>query len=123
MANGTVVKASDVKVGDVQLSYNLKTGALEPSVITYVQSFITNNTYIFNGNLKVDSHETMLINGTWQKAYKAKVGDTLFNGLLGRNVTIYSIKKLDVGGRVYDFLGSPVNDYIANGYVIDIQES
>ncbi len=64
-------------------------------------------------------NEIMLINGTWQRASAAKVGDYLFNPLTGKNVTITSIGVSNTGGRVYDFIGTPVNNYIANGFLID----
>ncbi len=123
MANGTGIPASNVKVGDIIMSYDFATGKLVPSIITDVQALKSNNTYIFNNNLLVDSNEVMYVNGKWQRAYNTKVGDKLFMPEYG-NVTIYSIKIYNTsGGIVYDFLGSPIDNYIANGYVIDTIES
>lgn len=119
LANGTVVKAYQVKPGMVVLSYNLKTHADVPSVVSAVSSFNADNKYTFNNDLQVDADEIMLINGTWQRAYSAKVGDTLFNALTMQDVTITNINISNHGGKVYDFIGSPVNDYLANGFVID----
>jgi hypothetical protein len=65
----------------------------------------------------------MLINGTWQRAQNAKLGDYLFNALTNKDVAITSINISNHGGRVYDFIGSPVNDYLANGFVIDKDSS
>ncbi|MGC8652062.1 MAG: hypothetical protein ACP5UH_02320 [Candidatus Micrarchaeia archaeon] len=122
MANGTSINASAIKVGDIIMSYDFATGKLVPSVITDVQEFEANNTYLFNNNLKVDSNEVMYINGKWERAKNAKVGDYLYTPGYGP-VEIKSIEVLDTGGMVYDFLGGPINDYIANGYVIDTVES
>ncbi|OJI07317.1 MAG: hypothetical protein BK997_03290 [Candidatus Micrarchaeum sp. ARMAN-1] len=103
----------------VVLSYNLRTHEDQPSVISAVSSFNATNKYTFNKNLQVDADEIMLINGTWQRAYNAKVGDTLFNAITMQDVTITSINISSHGGKVYDFIGSPVNDYLANNFVID----
>ena len=120
MADGTVLLASDVRPGDMVLSYNLETHLLQPSMITYVGSLKASNTYVFNNELYVDSNELMFINGKWERAYQAKLGDKLFNALTGKNVTITSLKVLaHSGGTVYDFIGSPVNNYIADGFLID----
>ena len=101
------------------LSYNLVTHALEPSLVSGVFSLVSNNTYTFNNNLKVDGNEIMLINGVWARARTAKVGDVLFNPLSNRSVVITSINVTNIGGTVYDLIGTPVNNYIANGYLID----
>ncbi len=119
MANGTVIKAYQVQAGDEVMSYNLVAHKLQPSTVSYVKTFYASNKYTFNGNLQVDGLEIMYINGKWQRAYAAKVGDTLFDPLNGSNVTIRSIHVNDTGGIVYDFIGSPVNNYIANGFLID----
>jgi hypothetical protein len=105
-------------VGDAIMSYNFKTGKLEPSVVTDVTTFISNNTYVFNGNLRVDENEVLYINGKWMRAKNAKIGDKLYNPEYG-NVTIYSIRRIPNGGVVYDVLATPNNNYIADGYVID----
>jgi hypothetical protein len=122
MANGTGIPAKDVRIGDFIMSYDFATGKLAPSAVTSVQVFETNNTYVFNGNLRVDANEVLYINGRWMKAYDTKVGDNLYMPGYG-NVTIYSISIYNKGGHVYDFLASPYNNYIANGYVIDELES
>ena len=123
MSNGTEIPAKDVKIGDFIMSYDFATGKLAPSAVTSVQVFETNNTYVFNGNLRVDSNEVLYVNGGWMKAYNTKIGDSLYVPGSG-NVTIYSIKIYDnKGGHVYDFLASPYNNYVADGYVIDLQES
>ncbi|MEM4034856.1 MAG: polymorphic toxin-type HINT domain-containing protein, partial [Candidatus Micrarchaeaceae archaeon] len=101
--------ASEVKIGDIILSYDFATGKLIPSTITYVQTFEANNTYVFNGNLRVDSHEVIYVNGKWIRAKNIKVGDSLYMPGYG-NVAVYSIKIYNKGGKVYGFLGSPSNN-------------
>ena len=123
LANGTVIKAADVRPGMMLLSYNLETGSLQPSEVSFVYSLNATNKYTFNHDLQVDNNEIMLINGTWQRAYTAKVGDYLFDALTGKNITITSINITYHGGRVYDFIGTPVNNYIANGFLIDKDSS
>ena len=119
LANGTNVRADQIKAGAVILSYNLATHALQPSFVSGVYKLVSNNTYIFNNKLKVDSNEIMLINGIWARAYTAKVGDSLFDPLLGKSVAITNLTVLNTGGNVYDLIGSPINNYIANGFLID----
>ena len=101
------------------LSYNLATHVLQPSLVSGVYKLTANNTFTFNNKLKVDGNEIMLINGVWARAYTAKVGDYLFDPLINKNVTITDITVTNVGGNVYDLIGSPVNNYIANGFLID----
>jgi len=101
------------------LSYNLVTHELQPSVVSEVKAFIAGNKYIFNGKLDTDGNEILYINGKWARAYTAKVGDKLFDPLTGKNITITSIQVLNTGGTVYDLIGSPVNDYIGDGFLID----
>ncbi|MGC8538630.1 MAG: hypothetical protein ACP5MK_02050, partial [Candidatus Micrarchaeia archaeon] len=119
LANGTTELASQITPGTMVLSYNLVTHKLQPSMISAVVKLTASNRYVFNGKLNVDSNEIMFINGKWQRAYQAKVGDVLFDPLTGKNITITSIQVFNKGGTVYDFIGSPVNDYIADGYLID----
>jgi len=119
LANGTNIPVSEVKPGDILLSYNLVTHELQPSSVSEVKAFTANNKYIFNGKLDTDGTEVLYLNGKWARAYTAKVGDKLFDPLTGKNITITSIQVLNTGGTVYDLIGSPVNDYIGNGFLID----
>ena len=120
LADGSTVLASQLRPGTVVLGYNLLTGRLEPTVITSVIKHESNNVYVFNGKLHVDANEVMFIDGRWAQASTAKVGDTLFDPITGGNVTVSSIEVYPIDhGVVYDLVGSPVNDYIADGYLID----
>ncbi len=103
------------------LAYNTQTGKLTPSVVVAVYTHNTTNKYTFNGKLSVDRNEAMLINGKWAAASAAKLGDTLFDPLLNKNVTITSINvdNLQSNQTVYDFLALPSNNFIADGYLID----
>ncbi len=64
----------------------------------------------------------MLINGTWMTASHAKLGETFFDPLNNSNVRINRINITyynNTNHIVYDFIGSPFNNYIGNGYLID----
>ncbi len=108
-----------VGVGDIIMSYNLQTHKLVPSVITHVYEFNASNRYIFNNVLAVDGGEVIYINGGWTVASAAKIGDTLYNPITDRNITITSINITQYPqyqlNKVYDFSASPINDYIAGG--------
>ncbi len=121
LANGSEIPASQVRAGMVIMSYNPAANALAPSVVSTVISRKTGNMYIFNDMLSVDAGEVMLINGNWTLASNAKVGDSLFDPLTGKSITITSIaSNYNVGTQtVYDFLAAPYNNYIADGYLID----
>ncbi|MEM3215653.1 MAG: hypothetical protein QXS17_01930 [Candidatus Micrarchaeaceae archaeon] len=119
LANGTSIPASEVKPGDIVLSYNLATHELQPSVVSAVKALTADNKYIINGKLDVDGTELLYINGKWARAYTAKIGDMLFDPITGKQIKITSIQILDTGGTVYDLIGTPVNDYIGNGFLID----
>lgn len=121
LTNGSEIPASQVRAGMVIMSYNPAANALAPSVVSTVISRKTGNMYIFNNVLRVDAGEDMLINGNWTLASNAKVGDSLFDPLTGKSITITSItSNYNVGTQtVYDFLAAPYNNYIADGYLID----
>ncbi len=121
LPNSGIANASSIRTGTVILSYNTKTGKLTPSVVVAVYQHNTTSQYTFNGNLSVDKNEIMFINGQWQPAGSAKLGDTLFDPLLNKSVEITSIsaKTLQSGHTVYDFLAVPNNNFIADGYLID----
>jgi hypothetical protein len=87
--------------------------------VSGVYELTASDTYTFNNKLQVDRNEIMLINGVWARASTAKVGDSLFDPLANKSVPITSITIINTGGSVYDLLGSPINNYIANGYLID----
>ena len=119
LANGTTITADSIRAGTMILSYNLVTHMLQPSLVSGVYKLTADNTYTFNNKLKVDGNEIMLINGVWARAYTAKVGDYLFDPLTNERVAITDINVTNTGGNVYDLIGSPVNNYIANGFLID----
>ncbi len=95
------------------------------SIATEVLSKQTYNRYLFNNQLSVDAYEIMWVNGRWERAYMAKVGDMLFDPLTGRNVTITSISVTNytTPHTVYDIFGSPVNNFIADGFLIDLKKT
>ena len=126
LANGTTEPAQDIRPGTVIMSYNQYANALYPSIVSSVFARHTSNKYTFNNRIAVDSGEVMLIDGTWTTASNAKLGETLFDPLNNSNVRINSINITDynnTNNTVYDFIGSPFNNYIANGYLIDVVTS
>jgi hypothetical protein len=126
LANGTTEPAQDIRPGTVIMSYNKYANALYPSIVSSVFARHTSNKYTFNNRIAVDSWEVMLIDGTWTTASHAKLGETFFDPLNNSNVRINSINITDYNNTnhtVYDFIGSPFNNYIANGYLIDLVTS
>ena len=104
-------------------SYNFMLHSATPSAVTYITTTSVNNTFIINNNLRVDADEVILLNGVWNRAFDAKVGDTLFNPMTGKNVTITNITAKNTGGTVYDFYLAPNNNFIGNGYLIDTKST
>lgn len=124
LPNKATVNASSVKPGDTLASYNFLTGKVSPSTVVYVTKTKVNDKYVINGNLSIDADEVILLNGTWQRAFMAKVGDTLFNPLSNSSIAIKSINiTKEDNATVYDFYMSPNNNFIANGYLIDVKIS
>ena len=120
LANGTYIKAAQLEPGMAVMSYNPVANSSQPSVISGIFKGHALNRYIFNNNLTVDSEETMLINGTWMLAGNSKVGDTAYDPLIKRNMTITSINITYNGGTVYDIYDQPINNFITyGGYVVD----
>ena len=94
-----------------------------PAVITAIYVKNVTNKYTFNKLLKVDADEIMFINGRWQRAYVAKIGDTLFDPITGQYIKITSINVTYYSNmhHVYDFVTTPFNNYIADGFLIDVK--
>ena len=118
-ANGTLIPASSVREGTKLLSYNPSTKQLAPSTVTSAFALYANNTYTFNHVLKVDSAEVMYVNGTWMNASNVRLGDTLYSPLNNSYIKVTNITIRHHGGLVYDFIASPINNFIGNGYLID----
>ena len=118
LANGSYAPASEIKVGQSLMSYNLKNKSAAPTVVTGVKSFNVTQIYIINNNLTIDASETLLVNGNFSTAANLKIGDYLFNPLSGQNVKVASLNIVNSSSRVYDINTAPIDAYIANGYMI-----
>ena len=118
LANGSYVPASEIKVGQSLMSYNLKNKSAAPTVVTGIKSFNVTQTYIINNNLTIDASETLLVNGNFTTAANLKIGDYLFSPLSGKNVKVTSLNIVNSTSRVYDINTAPIDAYIANGYMI-----
>ena len=125
LSNASLLNASQITLGDSVMSYDLSTHTMIPAVITAIYVKNVTNKYTFNELLKVDADEIMFINGHWQRAYVAKVGDTLFNPITGQYIKITSINVTHYNNthHVYDFVTTPLNNYVADGFLIDVKSS
>ncbi len=122
LSSGATVAASSVKPGMVIESYDPATGATVPSVVTGVYERTATDKYVFNNALQTDGSETMFIDGRWMLASQVKVGDSYFDPQTGltSKITSINITNFTTPQTVYDFLGSPMDSYVADGFVLNL---
>ncbi len=119
MADGTYKEIQDVTPGDEVLSYNTKTKQLTHEKVDklIIHKDISGKYLTLNGNLKVTPNHPLFINGMWQTAGFAKVGDKIINAK-GQESTISSIEisengtndlyNLHLDGREHNYFAEDV---------------
>ncbi len=92
LANGTYKEIQDIVPGDEVLSYNTQTGKTIKEKVEklIIHKNILGRYLTINDTLKVTANHPIYLNGSWQEAGKAKIGDKLVNSN-GQVITITSI--------------------------------
>ena len=126
MANDTTEPISQIKPGDVVLSYDPETNTFYPNVIVATVHFPVSKLYIINGKIVTDANEIFFVskNGhrEWIAAANLRIGDKLIEPKTNGEIVISSIivENLTTPVIVYDLLGAQGNNFIANGVLADI---
>ncbi len=121
LANGTVAPVESLRPGDVVLSYNILTHKFVPDIILENVRLVSHNEYIINSHIETDAGESFYTNKGWLYASQLKVGDELYAPLNNTFIPITSIKIIQNTSFVeYDLIGSTLNNFIADGYLADI---
>ncbi|HEC94537.1 MAG TPA: hypothetical protein ENI45_01055, partial [Thermoplasmatales archaeon] len=109
MADGSLKRIEDIRVGDLVKSYDTVSGEWRVGVVTEVfhhsQGEMTNYYLVFNGDLRVTPNHPVYVDGKWVDAGKLKVGD-----VFGGNV-IESIEKIYRRVPTYNFEVEPYHTY------------
>lgn len=115
-----------LKVGDTVMGYNLSSGKLQRvSVANVTSSRETQIESINDGLLKVTTTDQPIYvrNGTWEgwvrDPSQLRVGEKLFMPQTKTWVTITKIETLVGNFLVYDVLTDPLNNFVANGVLVD----
>jgi len=126
MANGATEPISQIKPGDVVLSYDPETNTFYPNVIVATVHYNVYQIYYINGGeIITDSGELFFVsrNGqkSWVSAQNLKVGDILLDPVTNQGIVVNSIniENLKTPIVVYDLLGAQGNNFIANGVLAD----
>jgi len=124
MANGATEPISQIKPGDVVLSYDPETNTFYPNVIVATVHFPVSKLYIINGKIVTDANEIFFVsrNGhrEWIAAANLRIGDKLIEPTTNGEIVISSIRIENRSVIMYDLLGAQGNNFIANGVLADI---
>lgn len=130
LANGGVAPVEDLRPGDKVLAWNTRTSELATATVSRVlPSYVGSIEDINHGLLYASGPDDQpiyarLANGTqgWIMLGQLAVGDSLFNPANGSWTLVTSIQ-VESGAYhwVYDVKTSPINDYIANGVLVDMK--
>ena len=115
-----------LRVGETVVGFNLSSGKLVNLTLTGLNSTISRPLVsINNGSLILTATDQPVY--VWNLTFEGWVlnpenltaGDYLFSPLNGTWTPIYSVQVLHHPTRVYDVVTSGVNDFIANGFLLD----
>jgi hypothetical protein len=127
MANGTTLAIANISAGDTVLSYNTATNRTEQGTVMATMVYNVTNVYVLNGNTTTDAFEYFYVinqssgSGSWVSAPDLITGSMILNPTDGALIRVNSVvdKGVPKGILVYDLRVSPINNYIANGYLAD----
>ncbi len=118
MADGTLKSIEDVMVGDVISTFeNPQNGRLINDKVTRTFRHVVDEYLTINGSLNVTPIHRIYLNGTWQTASQARIGDKLINKD-GEAVVIDSITHHTGQYVVYNLTTATTHTFIAEGIYV-----
>lgn len=119
MSNGETKNIEDVRIGDQVLSLiNETSGNKKIVTVQGVHSYLVDYYLIINDELHVTTEHEIFLNGKWNLAGMAKVGDNLVDSE-GRIVEIETIETINKPGtRVYNLNVDKTHTYFADGIYV-----
>jgi len=122
---GTLIKTvegnkpiENIRIGDTIVTRNSEIDHNETKAIVQgISSHLVNGYISLNNNLKLTPEHVIYLNGEWQMAAKAKIGDNLL-GADGNVVKISSIEIIPGKIMVYNILVGKYHTYFASGIYV-----
>ena len=117
LASGRTKPIEDIRTGDVVMAFRSETDKrLARAVVQGTTQHIVDEYLLINGELKVTPEHVMFINGKWDFASNAKVGD-VFVGSRGEAELLRSTRLIRAPGTVvYNLTVGKYHTYFAGGY-------
>ena len=126
MANGGTKPIEKVQDGDSVMGYDLARGEMAPVTVTKNTPTRVDQVEVINdGLLTVTTVDQPLYvrNGSWEgwirNPSQLQAGMELFNPASGGWTRIYLIETIAGNFRVWDLATTPLNNFIANGILVD----
>lgn len=91
----------DLNQGDIVLSFNEKTQAIEYNPVSNLFQTVQPYYYVINGNIKTTAPHPFLVNGAWTEVKDIKKGDELFDCNLNK-IKVHSIDIVNQEISVYN---------------------
>ncbi len=118
MADGTEKPIEAIRVGDMILAYDEKTGELKPDRVSVVHDPVEADGYlVVNGKLLLTKLHPVLTPSGFKEIGTLAVGDKLI-GADKKEIAIASIRAVPDHVTVYNFATNPYGTYIANGVIV-----
>jgi len=118
MADRTEKAIEAIKVGDMVLAYDEKTGELKPDRVAKVYDPVEADGYlVVNDRLLLTKVHPVLTPSGWKEIGTLAVGGTLI-GADKKEITIASIRTVPDHVTVYNFATNPYATYVANGVIV-----
>ncbi len=118
MGDGNYKKISEVRIGDeIQTKENEDSDKLVTAKVINTMEHLVDGYLLINDNLKVTGEHIIYLNGRWQVAENAKVGDYLIDAQ-GNQIIIDSIAKKNIPSQVYNLHISEYHTFIVNNIYV-----
>ena len=118
MADGSVKNIQNVNVGDEVISFDESTKKLASAKVSevfhHVGDDMSESYLIINDNIRITSNHPLYINGKWEQAGNAEIGDNLL-GINGMPVAIQSIETVNEKVQTYNLEVDIYHNYFAEG--------
>ncbi|MEZ4087363.1 MAG: polymorphic toxin-type HINT domain-containing protein [Candidatus Gracilibacteria bacterium] len=122
MADGSTKSIEDIQSGDAILTRaEARDGRLVAGKVVKTVEHDINEYLLINNHLGVTKEHIIFLNGQWQLAGKAKLGDTLLDQN-GTPVVINSIETIHESRKVYNFEVENYHTYFADGIYVHNQK-
>jgi len=119
LASGKTKSIEDIKVGDQLLTFkDPASRTLVPAIVQGISSHEVDDFLVINNSLEVTPEHKILLNGEWNFAGNAKVGDTLILEENQPKIITSVTHKFAPHTAVYNIIVGKYHTYFADGYFV-----